>query len=123
METQTWEEIKSMNDVRWFPSAVVLDGRIYVASESGKTGNSVEMYDPKSDEWTEVAMMHKHRLLFTLIESNGFIFAMGGDPVIERYDPRENCWTMVRGKNCHSYGFHQISIFLKISFLFSDWIV
>lgn len=110
METKTWEEIKSMNAVRWFPSAAVLNGHIYVASESGQMGNSVEMYDPKSDEWTEVAAMHKHRLIFTLIESNGYLFAMGGDPIVERYDPRENCWTMVRKKICNSYGIHQISV-------------
>lgn len=96
---------KSMNSVRFFSSAAVLNERIYVAGGTDlKTVtemNSVEMYDPKSDEWTEVASTNKAWRLFTLIESEGFLIAMGDDPVIERYDPRQNRWTMVRENNSH----------------------
>lgn len=86
-----------MNVARQSASATVLDGSIYVAggyTNVSKT-NSVEVYDPKINEWTQVAPMNMPRCRFGLIASNGFLLAMGDDRAIEKFDPRTNWWIKV----------------------------
>lgn len=63
---------------------------------NGQWTNSAEVYDQNKDKWTQLAVMHNPRSSFTLTKANESIYAMGDAAVIERYDPRENCWTVVR---------------------------
>lgn len=96
-EKNEWKEIKSMKVARYWASATVLNGYVYVAG--GINGiidsASVELYDPKFDEWTEIKPMNRARYAFALVEWDGFLYAMGGHETLEKYDPWKNCWTEV----------------------------
>lgn len=90
-----------MNSPRHFYSAVSFKGFIYVAGGSGSqhtTINSVERYDPTTDHWTRLSSMNMAHLDFSLVTSNGFIYATTSDAV-ERYDPEQDRWTLVRTNN------------------------
>lgn len=86
-----------MNYARHSASVIVLNGYIYVAGgiDAGKMLTSVELYDPNIDEWTKMTPMNKARAAFGLIESNGFLYAMGGTGTIEKFHPYKNVWTEV----------------------------
>ena len=52
----TWTTNSPMNSTRlWYSSAVLRDGRVFVAgAEYGTGGATVELYDPGSDAWTQI---------------------------------------------------------------------
>lgn len=76
----------------------VLEGDIVIAGASG-FGDSVELYDPVTDEWRELSRSKKSRKVSTLIESCGFLYAIDSDKVIERFNPFKNSWKEVRELN------------------------
>lgn len=87
-----------MNVGRYYGSAAVVNGYIYVAGgriDVNTTSRSVETYDPKSDEWVQLAPMINPRSSFALIKSNGFLYAIGGILASERYDPWKSRWSEV----------------------------
>lgn len=47
-----------MNVGRVCPAVTVLNGYIYIAG--GDTANSVELYNPNTDEWTKIAQPVEH---------------------------------------------------------------
>lgn len=80
------------------PLSPFLSIHIYVAGGyiGGWPSNSVELYDPSIDEWTKIAPMNKARDTFGLIESNGFLYAIGGAAkAVEKFNPYKNVWTEV----------------------------
>lgn len=86
-----------MNIARYHSAATVVKGYIYVAGGYmgvGMRSTSVEIYDPKTDEWTQIAPLRC--AADTLIESNGFVYAMGENENVQRLDPYINCWTEVK---------------------------
>lgn len=90
--------MESMYCARYAYAAAVLDGYFYVAGGTGSHHtilNTVEFYDPKNDDWTQVSGMNIPRRDFALVESNGFLYAMGNNEILERYDPRQDLWTVV----------------------------
>lgn len=91
--------MEAMYCARYAYAAAVLDGYFYVAGGTGSHHtilNTVEFYDPKNDDWTQVSGMNIPRRDFALVESNGFLYAMGNNEILERYDPRQDLWTVVR---------------------------
>lgn len=92
-----------MNSSRRFASVTTLNGFIYIAG--GYTNwckwrtSSFELYDPKTDQWTELARMNESRVCFALNESNGFLYAMGDDKLVERFEPYKNNWMEVNEMN------------------------
>lgn len=96
-EKKKWHTVKSMNYGHTLGSAAVFNGYIYVAGGNVKRSGTtaVELYDPNSDKWTKAPSMNKPRARFALIASSGFLYAMGHDKQLERFDPNKNCWTMV----------------------------
>lgn len=87
-----------MNVARYYASVTGANGYIYVVGgrKTSKTFyNTVEVYDPKIDEWVQLAPMNKLRSAFVLIKTNGFLYAIGTDKAIETFDPWKNCWTEV----------------------------
>lgn len=91
-----------MNVALYYASVTCGNGYIYVAgglSDRDTASNFVEMYDPKKDEWVQLANMNKSRIAFALINSNGILYAMGWNSSIEKYDPWKTCWTVVRVRN------------------------
>lgn len=88
-----------MNAPRRNPSATVLNGYIFVAGgrdNQSSVMNSVELYDTKSDEWVQLTPMEPGRDLVAFMVSNRFVYAIGLEDAIERYDPWKTCWTEVR---------------------------
>lgn len=84
-----------MDYAREYASAVVLNGYIYIAGNFKNVGSLVEMYDPENDEWTQVPPMNNGRVFPVLVETHGFLYAMGSSKVIEKFDPYKRCWTEV----------------------------
>lgn len=93
-----WEPIKPMMTGRSYSSVTAVNGYICVAGgqKDNASMKSVELYDPKSDEWVQLADMNKSRLAFALMDSNRFVYAIDCFRGIERYDPWKTCWTLVR---------------------------
>ena len=114
--TNTWEAAAPMGTKRNNVAVAALDGKIYAAG--GKilwhpgagfgSFKTMEVFDPLTDSWREVAQMHTGRDSFSLTAVRGKLYAAGGidDIVIETeneglfasvesYDPRLDCWTAV----------------------------
>ena len=56
--------------------------------------NSVEYYDPSIDKWSFVSPMSLNRHAFSLVQMDGWLYAVGGSDFshseynrVERYDP------------------------------------
>jgi len=62
----TWETKASMNHDRGNFQTEVIDGKIYAI---GGASNSLEVYDPVTNEWTELASMTNIRSFFRLRSS------------------------------------------------------
>lgn len=93
-----------MPTLRWLPTHVVLSGRIFLMggwNDQKENVNSVECYDPLTDQWETVAPMRNRRHGAAACVSGGFIYVFGGTrrlgllQSIERYDPMEDSWTEV----------------------------
>lgn len=90
--------------VRRHPAHAVLEGRLYIigGSASGEQYtvlNSVECFDPSTNEWQPVAPTTRARFGGSACAGNGHIYLLGGAPgtvlPMERYDPAVNSWTRV----------------------------
>lgn len=114
-KTKKWEPIKSMKMGRSNFAATVMDECIYVVGCFSNSSKSVEKYDPKRDDWISLAEVNRFRMHFTLVSSNGFLYAMGSDKTVERYNPVENEWQMVC-RTCRPFTRNNISDFTSVSF-------
>lgn len=88
-----------MNVARYFSSVAIVNGNICVAggqSNTTNTLNAVELYDPKSDKWVQLPPMNIGRVVSTLFNNNGFLYAIGLTANSERYDPWQMCWSEVK---------------------------
>ena len=91
--TNTWStkaNLLTKNDS--CDSAVVVDGKIYLASEDA----SMQMYDPVWDTWVWKSSMYEGRIDCGFIPYNGELYAIGGlyRKTIEEYDFRTNSWSL-----------------------------
>lgn len=89
-----------MNVARLFPAVAELGERICVAGgfdEYAEFINSVEIYDPKKDEWTPLPPMKNQFSGSTIFKWNESLYAMGDRS--ERFDPWEQTWTEVIAPN------------------------
>lgn len=57
--------------------------------------NTFECYNPQKNQWIKLASMCYKRMNFALIQLNGFIYAIGHNEFIEKYNPLENKWTTI----------------------------
>nr|7ONA_A Chain A, SAKe6AC [synthetic construct] len=110
-ETDEWSFVAPMTTPRSGVGVAVLNGRIYAVggydgSPDGHTHlNSVEAYDPETDEWSFVAPMTTPRSGVGVAVLNGRIYAVGGydgSPdghthlnSVEAYDPETDEWSFV----------------------------
>lgn len=80
------------------PAAVVIDGLIYVAGGTGGTQTELEVYNPKTNSWTELSPMNCARNHTAGGVVNGKLYVAGGRPgnqdCLEEYDPETDTWTI-----------------------------
>lgn len=97
-----WVPVASMNVGRTAYSATLLnDGRVLTVGGLGAEGtlNSVEIYDPEADTWTNVAdTIHSRRNSILATLADGRVVAAGGQDSLtvstaEIFDPTRNQWT------------------------------
>ncbi len=110
--TDTWTEAKSMNHARGGASVSIVNGKIYVMggmgwpqipNHPGPFLSSVEVFDPKNNQWTEITEMPAPKAGHTASVINGKIYVIGGGfrdndefkylSTVEVYDPETDRWT------------------------------
>ncbi|KAE8745484.1 hypothetical protein FOCC_FOCC007864 [Frankliniella occidentalis] len=89
-----------------------LNGKIYVCG--GYDGSvflqTVEMFDPATNEWKFVAPMNVMRSRVALVANMGKLWAIGGYDgnsnlsTVEVYDPQSNTWSFVASMCAHEGG-------------------
>lgn len=88
-----------MSTARYNYAAATMNGKIYVAGGSEENSvialNSVECHDPVGDIWTAKHPMNYRLSNFSLVVSQGKLYAMGCLKYIEQYDPDQDKWTVV----------------------------
>jgi N-acetylneuraminic acid mutarotase len=111
--TDTWAKAKKMNHVRSGAAISVVDGRIYVMGGTGWPQipfhpgpflSSMEVYNPKTNQWREIGDMPAAKSSHTASVINGKIYVIGeffrgnGRDIkyfktIEIYHPETGRWT------------------------------
>lgn len=84
----------------------LINGKIYVpggiVNNSGIPTNSVEVYDPSTDSWSEISPMPEALHHHTAVELNGKLYIIGGynaqlfssqTDKVQEYDPQTGIWT------------------------------
>ena len=123
--TDTWAKAKKMNHVRSGAAISVVDGKIYVMGGTGWPQipfhpgpflSSMEVYNPKTNQWREIGDMPAAKSSHTASVINGKIYVIGGFfrgngldikdfKTIEIYHPEPGRWTqkpdMPVGKSGH----------------------
>lgn len=97
-----WEKRRSMQEERSWIGMASVSGKIYaiggMTGPQGQRLNSVERYDPKTNEWQYVAPMPTARSSPGAVAVRDQIYVMGGFPatgtttVVEAFDPQKNAW-------------------------------
>lgn len=97
-----WTSVAPLTVSNGYSAAhAVLSGRIFVIGGRNNPRNSiesVERYDPSTDEWKRMAPLHHKRQGAVASALNGFIYVFGAKNTesrqsIERYDQHEDSWT------------------------------
>ena len=122
--TDTWEKVRDMNHARAYAALSVVNGEIYATGGTGwpyiqnRPGpylSSVEVFNPKTNQWQERTEMSTPKSEHTASVIDGKIYVMGGYfeegeeyknlSTIEIYDPATDRWTqkpdMLIGKSGH----------------------
>ncbi|WP_224449696.1 Kelch repeat-containing protein [Haloprofundus salilacus] len=105
-ESDSWAERARMPTGRGAPTAELVGGKTYVAGGYTKGGivggvkATLEIYDPKADEWSKGPDMPTARNHLTSGAVGGKLYVVGGRREFgeelsanESYDPRSNEWT------------------------------
>ena len=123
--TDTWAKAKSMNHARSGAAISVVGGKIYamggtgwpqIPNHPGPFLSSIEMFDPKTNRWTEKTEMPAPKSGHTASVINGKIYVIGGGfrgnglymylSTVEIYHPETDRWTqepdMPIGKSGHA---------------------
>lgn len=107
--TNEWQlSAVALSDKIIHDAHLLLDGRVLVLNGYDRTGAEfalntfVEVYDPTTDSWTNLHPMpvaaHHHT---AHVLADGTILVIGGGydsaplPIVQRYDPVTNTWTLV----------------------------
>ncbi len=124
--TDMWAKGRSMNSERSGAAMSVVDGKIYAMGGTGWPQipfhpgpflSSVEVFNPKTNQWREIGEMPEAKSGHTATAVNGKIYVMGGFfrgdgrdfrylSTIDIYDPERGRWTqkpdMPVGKSGHT---------------------
>ena len=123
--TDTWTKTESINHARSCTAISVVNGEIYAMGGRGWSGiqnqpdpylSSVEVFNPKTNQWQEITEMPAPKTSHTASIVNGKIYVIGGYvqedekyknlATIEIYDPATDSWTqapdMLTGRSGHT---------------------
>ena len=106
-ETNAWRARADLPTGRWYLGTTTgADGKIYAIGGLGgepcgaNVLGTVEVYDPRFDQWSTRASMPTPRFLLGVVAgANGKIYAIGGEDrtgvltIVEEYDPLSDTWT------------------------------
>lgn len=110
IEISTWMPRADLSSPRLGPTAVVLEGQIYLLGGAegplwSGTIATVEVYDPATDTWTPKADLSRDRAVIAAVALEGKIYAIGGhrgtsntavgQTIAEVYDPASDTWTRI----------------------------
>lgn len=106
--SDSWDTKTPMPTKRQYFGIGVVDDKIYTigGSKTSKKGGSlwesptyyetsfdtVEMYNPSSDSWTEKPPLPTPRTKLAVGVVDGKIYAIGGGTTVEEYNPQTNTW-------------------------------
>ncbi len=110
--TDRWVELAAMPTPRWGFGAAIIGDKIYaiggqncISELCGQTLATVEVYDIRTNHWSEAAALPEPRTdLTATVALNGKIYIFGGfDPTEKRpstdvsiYDPSSNRWSQAK---------------------------
>ena len=101
LNSQLWEELKSLENPTNLPQMAAANGKLYIVSgTSGPSAKTFE-YDPETNNWSEKAACPQGCYYPTAVTVNDKIYVMGGgQPAYSQrrnynfiYDPVTNSWT------------------------------
>ncbi|MDP5273528.1 M56 family metallopeptidase [Chengkuizengella axinellae] len=121
-----WKDASSMNQAGYPNDAsTVIDDKIYIAGGSVVQdgvfiySSSLEVYDPLTDSWTQLASMNQTRDNHTTVVIDGKIYVIGGFSYdgeelrylsdVEMYDPEMDTWTQLAGLN-QARAYHETEV-------------
>jgi hypothetical protein len=100
--SNSWKTMASMPTYRYYASATVADGVIYLIGglASGGSVSTVEAFDPVANSWSTKAPMSAARHGLATVEVSERIYAIGGHnygsgthySLTEEYNPASNTW-------------------------------
>ena len=79
-------------------TAAAMGGKIYVTGGTNQSVNSVYVYDPQADAWTQLASMSVARRHHASAAVGGKLYVFGGRgasaslSTVEVYDPASDSW-------------------------------
>ena len=102
----SWTDVSPMNSVRWGLCAASLNGLVYAIGGHDSVKelglNSVERYDPDTDQWCYVASMEEKRCYASVTTTDEKILVVGGTgecflplPNCELYEPITDEWSLL----------------------------
>ncbi|KAL3320205.1 Kelch-like protein 10 [Cichlidogyrus casuarinus] len=109
LDTNEWTDIAPMNRTAYYHSAVVFDGKIYLAGGCNKDGmgTNMEAYDPQTNQWTLLANPEEgHYMGLMYCDKDTLMIAGGVDSqeryvrTAEKYDPVKDEWTVLPESLC-----------------------
>jgi hypothetical protein len=100
-QNNTWRYVAPLNHARQGHAAVTVNGQIFALGgthsgmDPGATMNSLEMYSPNMDSWTDCPQMSASRYLPAAVglDDGIIIVVSGGTTITEKYDIATRSWT------------------------------
>ena len=131
---EKWHVVSEIPTLRSGFSTAVVDGKIYLIggtpfqNRRGPYGlSTVEVYDPKTNRWEQVADMPTPRTSTETAVINGTIYVCGGYngidnradnlkflDIVEAYDPQKDIWTKKQGMSVARIDFGMAAVAGKI---------
>ena len=108
-----------MPEARYSHAAISMGGKIYVTGgfENDDFTNTVIVFDPQANTWTELASMGSARADHASAVIGGKLYVFGGythsdgrTASVEAYDPISNTWAQVSDLTSASDGFVAVAL-------------
>lgn len=83
----------------------------------GPNSCSIEKYDPRTNNWTQVDSISGHRLQFGVAVVEDKLFVVGGRDglktlnTVEAYSIKEKKWTIMPSMSTHRHGLGMLSLY------------